>query len=224
MERTRVALVGAGWWGAQHARALTEHPDVELCAVVDRQRDRAEARGRLYGTRVYDDIASMLEAEHPDFVNLCLPNNEHFEPTREVISSGYPLLVEKPLTIDLAEADLLIKEANRSNVFFAINFNHHYATAIELTRSAIESGSLGDIVFATWRFGGERDERSSIDHPFANLIETQCHGFDLLEYLCGPIASVSAEFTDTGAPGKRWQTLVLALRFTSGAVGSLLGT
>lgn len=223
-EPTRVALVGAGWWGAQHARALTEHPDVELCAVVDKHGERAQARGRLYGTHVYGDISSMLEAEHPDLVSLCLPNSVHFEPTREVISAGYPLLVEKPLTVDLADADILVKEADQSDLFFAIDFNHRYAVPIERARSAIESGSLGEVVFATWRFGGERSIRSGIHHPFGNLIETQCHGFDLLEHLCGPIASVSAEMTDLGAPAERWQTVVLALRFTSGAVGSFVGT
>jgi predicted dehydrogenase len=87
-----------------------------------------------------------------------------------------------------------------------------------MAREAIAAGRLGDLVFATWRFGGE----GSSDHPHANLIETQCHGFDMLEHLCGPIESVSAEMTDRTGGGYR--TLVLALRFASGAVGSLVGT
>ncbi len=79
---------------------------------------------------------------------------------------------------------------------------------------AIEDDRLGDIVFATWRFGGE----VMSNHPYANLIETQCHGFDMLEHLCGPIEAVSTEMTDK--TGKGYSTLVLALRFASGAVGS----
>ena len=54
-----------------------------------------------------------------------------------------------------------------------------------MARAAIASGDLGDVVFATWRFGGEAGTSA---HPHANLIETQCHGFDMLEHLCGPIA------------------------------------
>ena len=50
-------------------------------------------------------------------------------------------------------------------------------------------GRLGDLVFLTWRFGGE----GGGDHPHGNLIETQCHGFDMLEHLAGPITSVSAQ-------------------------------
>ena len=59
-------------------------------------------------------------------------------------------------------------------------------------------------------------------HPHANLIETQCHGLDMLEHLCGPIESVMAEMTDP--VGQGYTTLVVALRFTSGAVGSLVGS
>src|SRR5947207_1232987 len=58
--------------------------------------------------------------------------------------------------------------------------------------------------------------------PHANLIETQCHGLDMLEHLCGPIESVMAEATNPG--GTAWSTLSVALRFSAGAVGSLVGS
>jgi predicted dehydrogenase len=74
-------------------------------------------------------------------------------------------------------------------------------------------------VYATWRFGGEPGTSA---HPHANLIETQCHGIDMLEQLCGPISSVAMEATDL--TGRGFSTVSLALRFASGAVGSLLGT
>lgn len=218
---TRIALVGVGWWGRQHALVLSQHPDVELCAIVDTGGERARAQAQLYGARAYEDVTSMLVAERPDFVSLCLPSMEHYGVTLEVITAGYPLLVEKPLTFDLAEAALLVKEADRSNLFFAIDFNHRFAASVEFAQNQIKNGSIGDIVFATWRFGGKHSSRH---HPFANLIETQCHGFDLLEHLCGPISAVSAEMTDVGAPGEGWGTVVLALRFASGAAGSLVGT
>lgn len=121
---------------------------------------------------------------------------------------------------ELDQADALLAGADRQETFFAVNFNHRYATAVQNLKRAVDEGRIGDTVFATWRFGGEG---SSAHHPYANLIETQCHGFDMLEYLCGPIASISAEMTDAGGddgPG----TVVLALRFTSGAVGSMVGT
>ena len=70
----------------------------------------------------------MLERERPDLVSVCLANEGHFEPTLKIIRAGFPLLVEKPLVFDLEEADLLLGEAEARSLFFAINFNHRYAT------------------------------------------------------------------------------------------------
>jgi myo-inositol 2-dehydrogenase/D-chiro-inositol 1-dehydrogenase len=214
----KIALVGTGGWGRQHARIFAGRPDVEFCAVMGRNRERAEARAAEYGVRAYTDIDAMLESEKPDLVSLSLPNQGHFAPTIQVIQAGFPLLVEKPLVFDLAEADTLLAEARKRDLFFAINFNHRYAKPVQLAHDAIQSGRLGDLIFATWRFGGQ----GSSDHPYANLIETQCHGFDMLEYLCGPIEAVSAEMTDK--TGKGFSTMSLSLRFASGAVGSLVGS
>jgi predicted dehydrogenase len=217
-QQIKVAVIGAGGWGLQHARIFAARPDVALCAVVGRTAERTEARAAQFGTRAYLDLDAMLERERPDLVSLCLPNQGHFATTLHVIQAGVPLLVEKPLVFDLAEADTLIEAAAERKLFFAINFNHRYARPVQLAYDAIVHGRLGELAFATWRFGGE----GRSDHPHANLIETQCHGFDTLEYLCGPIASVMAEMTDS--TGKGYSTLALALRFASGAVGSLVGS
>ncbi|MBO7745373.1 Gfo/Idh/MocA family oxidoreductase [Paenibacillus sp. MWE-103] len=208
----------AGSWGMQHARIWSSRPDVDFCAIVGRDEARTEAKADLFGTRAYTSIADMLERETPDLVSLCLPNQGHFDATLQVIRAGFPLLVEKPLVFDLREADELMNEAAKRGVFFAINFNHRYAKPVELAKAAILGGRLGDVTFASWRFGGE----GGPGHPHANLIETQCHGIDMLEYLCGPIESVMAEMTDMTGGGYR--TMSLALRFRSGAVGSLIGT
>jgi predicted dehydrogenase len=208
----KVALVGTGGWGRQHARVFAARTDVEFVSIAGRDRERAEQRAAEFGVRAYTDIGEMLDRERPDFVSLCLPNQGHFEPTMKVIQAGYPLLVEKPLVFEIAEAEELIAAAG--DRFFAICFNHRYAKPVRLAKEAIEAGRLGGLVFATWRFGGE----GSSDHPYANLIETQCHGFDMLEHLAGPIAAISAEMTE-----KR-STLALSLRFVNGAVGSLVGS
>ena len=78
----------------------------------------------------------------------------------------------------------------RGDLFLAINFNHRYAEPMLRARAAITAGALGDIVFTSWRFGGEANIGT---HPHAQLIETQCHAFDTIEHLCGPIVSVMAQ-------------------------------
>lgn len=216
--RIKVALIGAGGWGWQHARIFAERPDVDFCAIVGRTAEKTRARAAKFGVRAYLDIQTMLDQEQPDLVSLSLPNQGHFAATLQVIQAGVPLLVEKPLVFNLAEADILLDEAAKRNLFFAINFNHRYARPLQLAQQAIADNRLGELVFASWRFGGE----GSSDHPQANLIETQCHAFDQLEQLCGPIDSVMAQMT--AKTGKGYRTLVLALHFANGAVGSLVGS
>lgn len=214
----KVALIGTGGWAREHARILQGRPDVDFCGIMGRNAERTATRAKEYGTQPYTSIKTMLDEQKPDLVCVCLPNQHHFEPTMQVIEAGFPLLVEKPLVFNLHEADALIEAAQARNLFFAINFNHRYAKPLQLAKQAIDAGEVGDIIFATWRFGGE----GFSDHPHANLIETQCHAFDQLEWLCGPIDSVMAEFTDI--TGKGFSTLVLSLKFQSGALGSLVGS
>lgn len=214
----KIALIGAGGWGGQHARIFAARPDVEFCAIAGRTLEKTRTRAETYGVRYYLDIQEMLDRERPDLVSLCLPNKGHFKATLEVIRAGYPLLVEKPLVFSMEEADVLLHEAQTRGLFFAINFNHRYARPVQMARQAIESGRLGTLAHAIWRFGGEGGDC----HQHENLIETQCHGFDMLEYLCGPIDSVAAQMSDV--TGKGCSTMVVALHFANGAAGALIGS
>lgn len=218
LQTLKIALVGTGGWAGQHARILAARPDVDFCAVVGRNPERTAKRAADFATRPYTSIETMLDEQKPDLVCVCLPNQHHFEPTLQLIEANMPLLVEKPLVFDIEQARVLMDAAHQRDLFFAINFNHRYAEPLLMARQAIDAGKLGEITFATWRFGGE----GSSDHPHANLIETQCHAFDQLEWLCGPIASVMAEMTNP--TGRGFTTLSLALKFENGAVGSLLGS
>ena len=215
----RVAIVGAGGWGREHARIFAGRPDCDLIAIAARTPESAARRAAEFGTAPYTDLLTMVKETSPDLVTVCLPNEGHFEPTRTLIDAGVDLLVEKPLVFDLAEADDLLRRAEDRGVFFGINFNHRYAEPVLRARQAIQDGVLGDLLFLTWRFGGEANYGNS---PHANIIETQCHGFDMLEHLGGPITSVAAQMTNKtyGA----YSTVALALAFESGAVGTILGT
>src|SRR4051812_21435301 len=102
-EPIRVAVVGTGGWGEQHARIFSRRPDTELVAVVGRDAARTETRAAAYGTTAYTSVDTMLEAAAPDLVTVCLPNEQHYDITLRLVRAGVPLLVEKPLVFDLAE-------------------------------------------------------------------------------------------------------------------------
>jgi predicted dehydrogenase len=217
--KIKVCLVGAGQWGLQHARVFSQREDVEVCAVAGRTASKTKARAEQFGLRAYTNIAEMLAKEKPDLVSLSLPNLEHFEATMQVIQGNCHLLVEKPFVFEMDEANKLLFEAEKRGLFFAINFNHRYAKAIRLAHEAITAGKIGEVIYAIWRFGGEANISP---HPHANLIETQCHGFDQLEHLCGSIKSVMSEMSKKTGGGYR--SMSIALGFKSGAVGSMTGT
>ena len=86
-------------------------------------------------------------------------------------------------------------------------------------KAAIDDGVIGQPVFATWRFGGEANHGTS---KHANLIETQCHGFDMIEHLVGPVATVMAQMTDLTYGD--WSTVALALGLENRAVATMLGS
>ena len=218
-ETLKVAVVGAGEWGRQHARVFSQREDTDLVAIVGRTLDKTRERAERYRTTAYTDIARMLDETQPDLVSVSLPNEGHFDATLQLVRAGVPLLVEKPLVFDLEEADRLLDEAAERDLFFAINFNHRYAEPVVRAKALIDAGELGETVFASWRFGGEINPGGSLH---AGIIETQCHGFDMIEHLVGPIDSIAAQMTNK--THGTFTTVALALSFANGAVGTFLGS
>ena len=221
-KKLRVAVIGAGGWGYQHARAFSGRSDTELVAIAGRTQERTAKRAAEFKVPYYFSVPELLEKEKPDFVSLCLPAQHTFETTMAVIEAGIPLLSEKPIAYKLEEARALVAKAEEKNLFYAIDFNQRYSIPCLKAKQAIDEGRLGRPVFAHWRFGHGWDT-PYLDHPYLNLIEAQCHGLDLLEHLCGPIRSCMAEMTDNGGRNS-FSSFTLALRFQNGAVGSFLAT
>lgn len=218
---TRVAVIGTGMWAGEHARAFAANPFTELVAIHGNHPERTRQRAAALGARPYTNIQVMLESEQPELVSICVRNKEHFALALQVLQAGFPALVEKPFTFELDEARQLLEEAEKRGLFFAIDFNHRYAEPALRAKDLFDQGELGDPVFAAWRFSGNHD--FDFEHPFIQLIESGCHGLDLLHHFLGPVASVSAEMTNrTGKLG--YGTVALALKFENQAVATVLGS
>ena len=218
MKKVRVALIGTGGWSLQHCRVLTQHPQVEFCGILGRNKQRTKKRADLFKVPYYVDLKELIKHQQPDLINISLPNEHHYDLTMKVIKSNTHLFVEKPLVFKMNQAENLIKEAKKRKLFFGINFNWHYSTPVKKTIEAIKKNKVGDINFISWRFGGG----GGGGDPHGNLIETQCHGFDMLEYLNGPIKSVHSFMTNKTKNG--YSTFVVSMKFKNNAIGSLLGS
>ena len=218
MKKVKVALIGTGNWCLQHCRVLKENPKVEFCGILGRNKERTKKRAKLFDVPYYLDLKELIKNQKPDLINISLPNEHHFNMTMQVIKSSCHLFVEKPLVFKMQEAKKLLAEAKKRKLFFGINFNWRYSTRVSKAIKTIKENKLGDINFITWRFGGT----GGGGDPFGNLIETQCHGFDMLEYLNGPIKSVHSFMTNKTNNG--FSTFVISIKFKNKAVGSLIGS
>ena len=218
MKKVKVALIGTGGWSLQHCRVLSQHPQVEFCGILGRNKNRTKKRANLFNVPYYLDLKDLIKYQQPDLINISLPNEHHYEMTMKVIKSNCHLFVEKPLVFKMNQADNLIKEAKKRKLFFGINFNWHYSTPVKKALEAIKKNKVGDINFISWRFGGG----GGGGDPHGNLIETQCHGFDMLEYLNGPIKSVHSFMTNKTKNG--YSTFVVSMKFKNNSIGSLLGS
>ena len=218
MKKIKVALIGTGNWSLQHCRVLTQHSQVEFCGILGRNKERTKRRAKLFDVPYYLDLKELIKNQKPDLINISLPNEHHFNMTMQVIKSSCHLFVEKPLVFKMQEAKKLLAEAKKRKLFFGINFNWRYSTPVSKAIKTIKENKLGDINFITWRFGGT----GGGGDPFGNIIETQCHGFDMLEYLNGPIKSVHSFMTNKTNNG--FSTFVVSMKFKNKSVGSLVGS
>jgi predicted dehydrogenase len=116
----RVAVVGVGSFGRNHVRVYRElaeeqstAPPLVLAAVVDRDRKRAEAAAEEFGGQAFSSVDELLAAGGIDAASIAVPTLQHLTVARRLIEAGVDVLVEKPLAMDVAEADALIELARR---------------------------------------------------------------------------------------------------------------
>jgi predicted dehydrogenase len=111
MEMIKVAVIGAGHLGKQHARLYSELKDVKLTAVVDIIKSRAEDAAGLYQTHAYTEYQDIFGKV--DAVSLAVPTVDHARIGLELLKAGIDVLVEKPIASTLEDAEALIDGAER---------------------------------------------------------------------------------------------------------------
>ncbi len=113
MRPVRVALVGAGMMGANHARVVAAEPTAELACVVDVDPERARRLAADYDAAWNTDLGAALDA---DAVIVATPAETHIRVASTVIAGGRPLLVEKPVALDADSVAMLVAMSRRSGV------------------------------------------------------------------------------------------------------------
>ncbi len=152
MAQCGFAVVGAGLWGAQHARVLATLPEAALVAVCDIDRSRAEAMRARYGAaRAYTDIAALLADPAVEAVTVATPDFAHAAIIRAALAAGKHVMSEKPLATDLAETERIVEEARRSGRKLMVDFHNRVSPAVVALRDAIAAGELGQPIHCALR-------------------------------------------------------------------------
>ena len=146
MKTYRVAILGCRARGTASARAYAAHPRTEVVSLCDRVKERTEALGRELGVAAqFQDADLMIGQTEPDIVVIATGTEWHYEIAMQVLAHGVHIDVEKPLCVDLLQADALMAEAARQGARVAV---HHQgsvgATARTVAKAAAE-GRIGEL-------------------------------------------------------------------------------
>lgn len=149
-DRLKVALIGCGSWGNNHARVYFELDDIcELIAVCDIDRGRAERVARRYNCKAYTDYRELIRDCKPEAVSICTPSSTHFEIAYDIARNGIDLLVEKPMCTSVDDALKLVSEAERMGIVLMPGHIECFNPGVRRVKSMIEEGRLGDILMLT---------------------------------------------------------------------------
>ncbi|HLN32993.1 MAG TPA: Gfo/Idh/MocA family oxidoreductase [Gemmataceae bacterium] len=133
MARLRMAVIGVGHLGKEHARILAGLPDVELVGVADVNANQAEAVARRLNCRAYVNYRPLLHLA--DAAVIAVPTSHHYTIAGEFLRCGIPLLVEKPLAANLEQAETLVDLSHQNRVLLQVGHIERFNPAFEQLQS-----------------------------------------------------------------------------------------
>src|SRR5438105_7810619 len=141
-ENLRIGIIGYGYTGKQHARAIARLDGLQVAAIAEtdpRRRSEAEAPA-------YEHYQGLLEEANVDAVTVCLPHSLHAEVASAALSAGKHVLVEKPLAMSVAEGERLCALAVQSDRRLMVEMTHRFLPPMVEGRRILAEGAVGPIL------------------------------------------------------------------------------
>lgn len=172
----------------------------------------------------YGDYRELLEKEDVDVVHICTPNHLHFDMARESLRAGKHVVCEKPLAMDVGQAEELVELAESKGLINALHFNVRYYPLIRHTKMMAAKGELGKIYsvhgsyLQDWLFH-DTDYNWRLEPAFSGesraIADIGSHWMDLVEYISG--LKITEVFADFAAFTLTLQKSRMLLRLTENA-------
>ncbi|MFA5889751.1 MAG: Gfo/Idh/MocA family oxidoreductase [Actinomycetota bacterium] len=145
MDIVRMGIVGCGRISTLHAPGYLKHPKAELVACCDANMGRAERWAAEFGVpRVYDDFDRMLADPEIDAVEIITPHAMHRPMVEAAAKAGKHVSVQKPMALDIDEADRMIDATKNASVVFKVFENFVFYPPYRLAKELIDAGEIGD--------------------------------------------------------------------------------
>jgi len=228
----RVAIVGMGGIGNIHGDVYAKHPECEIVAVCDIIKERADKAAAKFNTRAFYSVQEMLasgiQIDAASVTTAGVENGgDHYKPTMELLGAGIPVLGEKPISNNIAEAREMVALAKQKNLRYGINLNHRFTPAALRAKQWVESGRLGEINIINMRMWINNPNETS---PWFHIRALHPHSLDVMRYFAGDVEKVQAFFKrgprKDGPGGRRvcWSNVQVNLLFKNGIIGHLTGS
>lgn len=194
----RVGIVGAAFAGSLHAEAMVETGRARIAGVVATSPESRDGFAARWGCQAFATVESMLDAERLDLIVLAMPNRFHRDAALAAAARGVHVLCEKPLAMNMAEADEMVAACEAAGVHLLYAEQLCHAPRYVRVKELIDSGALGEVVqIQHWeRHGGPH--ASWFHDPERSgggvLLDMGCHGIEVIRWLLGkpPVHSVHA--------------------------------
>ena len=146
MNPLRVAVIGAGYWGPNLIRNLSEAPGAEPVAVADLSQERLDPiHKRFPAVRTTRDHTEIVADKSVDAVCIATPVNTHRKLAEQFLAAGKHVIVEKPLAPNVADAEAIVRAAEKAGRTLMVGHTFVYNPAVVTVRGLIERGELGRI-------------------------------------------------------------------------------
>lgn len=224
MEPTRIAVIGCGFYAANHLRSWRDlaHDGARLVAVCDLDATRAKAAGETFGVPHFPDVAAMLAATQPDLVDIVTRAETHRALAEALAPHVRGLIVQKPFAPSLADARAIVDVAAASGAWLAVHENFRFQPPLRRAIDLIRKGCIGRPSWARIRFRTGYDVYATQpyfrDEPQLCVADVGVHLLDLARCLIGEVRHLSAELQRRREDLAGEDTATLLLRHEGGAV------
>jgi predicted dehydrogenase len=228
MEGMAVGIVGAGWIAKEHYRILESLAGVDVVAVCDVDRERAEALASGTGARIYLDWQDLLDREDLAALVVCTPPLSHREPAIAALDRGLPVYLEKPIARTREDAAAIVAAAKRTGTVCAIGYQWHALDLLDDLPQLLEGQQIGLLVGTS--IGPTQSRPWFLDRRAGggNLLERGSHHIDLARVIGGDVTSVQAGASrvrlarSADADGDIDDAVTILLTLASGALATVL--